>query len=277
MHAIVFLASAEEVRQRVLDRTNHPGGVEGERLCHLGANNLINGNLLHPSYDEGFELISYSHEKEGRLWDAYCSQKNNTKRKSFQLFNRQGIPSLSLGTLRINSAAQVVAESIELGIQSIDTAPTYNNEADVGRSIMSHDHVKLTVKVPKREKSPEGAREAVMKSLSKLGKPKAHLILIHWPCDLIECGTLDGVWRELEQMKKEGLCDAIGRPFSLSLLLCSGSFTVLLTTITGSRSIELQCVVTQASFVDLSLKAFRESSRKAPPGKYLTLSCLALA
>jgi len=210
VHAIVFLASAEEVRQRVLDRTNHPGGVEGERLCHLGANNLINGNLLHPSYDEGFELISYSHEKEGRLWDAYCSQKNNTKRKSFQLFNRQGIPSLSLGTLRMNSAAQVVAESIELGIQSIDTAPTYNNEADVGRSIMSHDHVKLTVKVPKREKSPEGAREAVMKSLSKLGKPKAHLILIHWPCDLIECGTLDGVWRELEQMKKEGLCDAIG-------------------------------------------------------------------
>ena len=212
VHAVVFLASAEEVRQRVLNRTNHPGGVEGERLCHLGANNLINGNLIHPCYDEGYELISYTHEREGRLWDAYRAQNSvsSTKRKSFQSFDRQDIPSLSLGTMSIKSASQVVAQSIMQGIESIDTAPTYNNEADVGRSILNHDHVKLTIKVPLRALTPQAARDEAMQSLSKLGRPKAHLILIHWPSDLIKCEKLDGVWRELEQMKKEGLCDAIG-------------------------------------------------------------------
>ena len=236
VHAIVFLASADEVRQRVLDRTNHPGGVEGERLCHLGANNLINGNLIHPEYDEGFELISYSHEKEGRLWDAYRAQ-NTTIRKSFQLFDRQDIPSLSLGTMSMKSASQVVAQSIEQGIQSIDTAPTYNNEADVGRSILNHDHVKLTIKVPLRARTPEAARKEAMESLSKLGKSKAHLILIHWPCDLIECGTLDVVWRELEQMKKEGLCDAIGRRISVFVAVV----WIVLTTATLQECRILMC------------------------------------
>ena len=49
-----------------------------------------------------------------------------------------------------------------------------------------------------------------MKSLSLIQRSRADIILLHWPCYFIEADTLTSVWKELEAMKKEGLCLAIG-------------------------------------------------------------------
>ena len=35
-------------------------------------------------------------------------------------------------------------------------------------------------------------------------------MLLHWPCDLIEAGTLGAVWRELERLRDEGRCRSLG-------------------------------------------------------------------
>ena len=92
----------------------------------------------------------------------------------------------------------------------IDTAPTYGNESEIGSALQNASHVRVTIKVPKRATSPKQAREEVMKSLSLLQRSRADIILLHWPCDFIEADTLTSVWKELEAMKKEGLCLAIG-------------------------------------------------------------------
>jgi diketogulonate reductase-like aldo/keto reductase len=68
----------------------------------------------------------------------------------------------------------------------------------------------LIVKVPKRATQPSQVRTEVLNSLRKLKRNTADLVLLHWPCDFIQVGTLGAVWKELEQMKSEGYCRNLG-------------------------------------------------------------------
>ncbi|KAL7528957.1 hypothetical protein ACHAWF_002782, partial [Thalassiosira exigua] len=119
---------------------------------------------------------------------------------------------ITLGTMKINKhqTSSVVTSAAKLGLRSIDTAPTYNNESEVGGALASAQGIKITIKVPKRAMTPESAREEVMRSLSLLRRSRVEAILLHWPCDFVEAGTLPSVWKELEVMKKENLCNFIG-------------------------------------------------------------------
>jgi diketogulonate reductase-like aldo/keto reductase len=122
------------------------------------------------------------------------------------------LPMITLGTMNIKKrdSISIVSKAIQLGVSSVDTAPTYSNENEVGAALEHSHDVKITVKVPKRAISPEQARKEVMQSLSLLQRSRVDIILLHWPCDVIEAGTLATVWKELEKMKNEGLCLAIG-------------------------------------------------------------------
>jgi diketogulonate reductase-like aldo/keto reductase len=113
--------------------------------------------------------------------------------------------------IRKSSATTVVMEAMRLGVTSFDTAPTYKNEREVGAALsIGENDIRITIKIPKSATRPEQARKEVMQSLSLLQSSRADVILLHWPCDLIEEGTLESVWNELEDMKKENLCSVIG-------------------------------------------------------------------
>ena len=219
IHALVMLASKGEVEERVKNRTNHPGKVEGDNGARIAVSSL--SKLVPPSYDEGFELISYTRQVEGRVWKSYAqvdskiSGEDPLPTKTIELYNadKLALPLISLGTMNMSkhTTITVVGQAVHnMGLNSIDTAPTYGNESEVGSALQNASHVRVTIKVPKRATSPKQAREEVMKSLSLLQRSRADIILLHWPCDFIETGTLNSVWKELEAMKKEGLCLAIG-------------------------------------------------------------------
>ena len=229
VHCLVFLASKEVIVKRVSERINHPGSVEGERGAQLAIGSL--SRLMKPTYEEGFSLISCSCTNDAPILDAYRSvgsTRSQALRKSVSLCNcdeEENIPHLqmiTMGTLKLKK--QDVSPSISLasrlGFTSIDTAPTYGNESTIGNSLQRQNKISLTIKVPKRAVHPAQARDEVTKSLSELKRKCVDTVLLHWPSDLIEADSLVAVWKELELMKKEGLCKVLGVcNFSISALL----------------------------------------------------------
>ena len=220
VHAMVMLASKEEILERVTNRTNHPGRVEGVHCARIAVSSLE--RLTMPSYDEGFSLISYTSNPDGLLPTAYrnmrmsCADKGDAQIlcKEIELYNsgRAVLPMVTFGTMSIgkNDTQSSVTRAIGLGIRSIDTAPTYNNEGEVGLSLANDLSIMVTVKVPRRANSASQARSEIEKSLQLLGRSFADIVLLHWPCDVIEADSLASVWKELETMKSDGICRAIG-------------------------------------------------------------------
>ena len=217
VHCLVFMVSKEEVVRRVKQRTNHPGAVEGERGAKLAVSSL--SKLVPPTYDEGLSLINYTYTGDGPILDAYKSIGSNGIRRplrnSISFYNGDentgSLQMISLGTFKMKrqDVSSSMSNAIRLGINSIDTAPTYDNETEIGIALRGHT-VNVIVKVPKRAIHPNQARTEVMKSLSSLGVKCADVVLLHWPSDLIDANTLLPVWKELESLKKEGVCLAIG-------------------------------------------------------------------
>ncbi|KAL7485369.1 hypothetical protein ACHAW6_010963 [Cyclotella cf. meneghiniana] len=221
VHALVLIASKEEVHERVKKRSNHPGKVEGDHGARIAVASLA--KLSMPTYEEGFDLISYTHETDGLLVGAYRRMSNtrddgitshSSLSKTIELYNcgRKSFPMITFGTMGINKsdAQAVVSQAVRQGIESIDTAPTYNNESEVGLALKNAPSVRLTIKVPKRVSSPSEARDEVKKSLQLLGRSCVDVILLHWPSDLIEGDILPSVWKELEAIKKDGMCHILG-------------------------------------------------------------------
>ncbi|ACI65894.1 2,5-diketo-D-gluconic acid reductase A-like protein, partial [Phaeodactylum tricornutum CCAP 1055/1] len=123
------------------------------------------------------------------------------------------LPSLALGTMKLakRSTSVVVSAALKKGIDAIDTAPTYNNEEEIGAAL-AHQKLKpfIIVKVPKRATLPAQVRDEVLLSLQKLGREFVDLILLHWPCDAIEADSLSSVWKELEHLQAKKYCHFLG-------------------------------------------------------------------
>jgi len=154
---------------------------------------------------------------EGRLWSAYQRVDNSgevavPRTIGLHTDGKVLLPMVTFGTMNIKrrDSTAIVTRAVQMLVSSVDTAPTYGNESEVGAALENLQHVKVTIKVPKRATSPEQARKEVMQSLSLLRLSRVDIILLHWPCDFIESDTLSAVWKELETMKEEGLCLAIG-------------------------------------------------------------------
>ncbi len=224
VHCLVFVAAKDDITKRVKERTNHPGGVEGEQGAKLAVASL--SKLIKPTYNEGFALINHTHSGISPIMDAYRSIGSNAKRpirKSIILGNcDEKLQMITLGTFKLKKqdVSSTISLASRLGINSLDTAPTYENEVEIGNSLRSHEHkVSVIVKVPKRATTATQAREEVMRSLSALKLKCADIVLLHWPSDLIESGTLVPVWKELESMKESGICKTLGVcNFSVSAL-----------------------------------------------------------
>ena len=97
------------------------------------------------------------------------------------------IPQFGVGTYKVSDddAERIVAEALEVGYRHIDTAAMYGNEEGVGRAIRAsgipRDQLFVTTKVWNDDHGRARARDAIRRSLDRLGLPAVDLHLIHWP------------------------------------------------------------------------------------------------
>jgi diketogulonate reductase-like aldo/keto reductase len=123
------------------------------------------------------------------------------------------VPALAFGTgtaLYYRDAAKQVQNAIEAGFIHIDTAQMYGNEDSVGRGIAAsgvpRERLFVTTKLNKLGwgKTVKGS---LQDSLKKLKMDYVDLFLIHMPVDHSD---LKKTWREMEEVKAEGLARNIG-------------------------------------------------------------------
>jgi len=126
--------------------------------------------------------------------------------------NGNTIPAVGLGTFRIENndlAAKTVASAIEVGYRHIDTAAIYGNEEGVGRGIkdsgVDRSEIFLTTKIWNDDLRSGKIKEAMAKSLEKLGTDYVDMVLVHWPA-----GEYTEYWKQFEELNDEGLARNIG-------------------------------------------------------------------
>lgn len=97
------------------------------------------------------------------------------------------IPKLGMGTWKLEGkkCSESVAEAIEIGYESVDTAQIYGNEAEVGQGIVDsgvkRENLFLTSKVWRDDLSENNVIKSTEESLNKLQTNYIDLMLIHWP------------------------------------------------------------------------------------------------
>src|SRR5690554_2792480 len=123
-------------------------------------------------------------------------------------------PLIGLGTWQIpdESVDKVVAQAIEVGYRSIDTAAIYDNEAGVGKGIresgIPRSDLFVTTKLWNDAHAHGLSRPAFEASLEHLGLDYVDLYLIHWPAP--QAGLFVQAWESLIQLRDEGLAKSIG-------------------------------------------------------------------
>ncbi len=128
-----------------------------------------------------------------------------------ELNNGITMPILGFGVFQMSNeeAEESVLAAIEAGYRLIDTATSYGNEEAVGRAIarssVPREELFITSKLWISDASEEKAKEAVERSLEKLGLDYLDLYLLHQPF-----GDVFGAWRGLESMYDDGKLKAIG-------------------------------------------------------------------
>src|SRR5262249_52755663 len=129
------------------------------------------------------------------------------------------VPALGYGTwdLRGAECERAVAMAIELGYRHIDTAQSYENEAEVGRgwvaSGLPRRDLFMTTKIARvvgtdpTGNAAEHVARGLDRSLEKLRTDYVDLLLIHWPSpDVAMAETLDA----MERLKSAGKVRALG-------------------------------------------------------------------
>ncbi|VRT27447.1 2,5-diketo-D-gluconic acid reductase A [Streptococcus pneumoniae] len=142
---------------------------------------------------------------------------------TYQLNNGVEIPVLGFGTFKAmdgEEAYRAVLEALKSGYRHIDTAAIYQNEESVGQAIkdsgVPREEMFVTTKLWNSQQTYEQTRQALEKSIEKLGLDYLDLYLIHWPNpkplrenDAWKTRNAE-VWRAMEDLYQEGKIRAIG-------------------------------------------------------------------
>lgn len=141
------------------------------------------------------------------------------------------MPLMGLGTWQLRSTetndlvCQVVNDALNLGYKMIDTATSYNNESNLGRSLkellpkynLSRSDIFITSKLATGDQGFDSAYKACLQSIEKLQCDYLDLYLIHWPGaanvksdDPKNRELRIESWKALEKLKSEGHVRSIG-------------------------------------------------------------------
>jgi 2,5-diketo-D-gluconate reductase A len=124
------------------------------------------------------------------------------------------IPQLGLGVFQVppEQTAENVTTALEAGYRHIDTAKAYDNEAGVGDAIrasgLSRDEVFITTKLWNDDQGYDSAKQALRRSLDRLGMEFVDLYLIHWPVPSQD-RYLES-WKAMIEDRDAGLIRSIG-------------------------------------------------------------------
>ena len=124
------------------------------------------------------------------------------------------MPQLGFGVWRVSGAEteQVVAQALEVGYRSIDTAAMYGNEEGVGRAVVSsgipREEVFVTSKLWNDCHGYDAARKAFDDSHRRLGLDYVDLYLVHWPVPSQDLYV--ETFRALVDLREEGRVRAVG-------------------------------------------------------------------
>lgn len=146
-----------------------------------------------------------------KLFGAAHSRPSAISIETITLNNHIEMPVLGFGTLYLNDEVGIrcVADAISLGYRLIDTATVYGNEESVGGGIkksgINREELFVTSKLWVDDSGYEKAKKAFQISLDKLGLDYLDLYLIHRPR-----GDVEGSWKAMEDLYKEGKIRAIG-------------------------------------------------------------------
>ncbi len=146
-----------------------------------------------------------------KIFGALNSSSSIPSIDNVTLNNGAKMPILGFGTLYLNDELGVncVADAISLGYRLIDTAMIYGNEVAVGAGIkksgIKREELFVTSKLWVDDMGYENAKKGFQTSLDKLGLDYLDLYLIHRPR-----GDVQGSWKAMEELYKEGKIRAIG-------------------------------------------------------------------
>ncbi|MCM1561792.1 MAG: aldo/keto reductase, partial [Butyrivibrio sp.] len=127
------------------------------------------------------------------------------------LNNGVKMPVLGYGVYQVTpeECEQCVADAIQAGYRSIDTAQAYANEEGVGNAVakcgVPREELFITTKVWITNAGYEKAKASIDESLKKLKSEYIDLLLIHQPF-----GDYYGTYRAMEEAYREKKVRAIG-------------------------------------------------------------------
>jgi diketogulonate reductase-like aldo/keto reductase len=135
--------------------------------------------------------------------------------QNVKLANGTEMPMQGFGVFQIpaGETERVVLDAISTGYRLLDTAYSYQNEAEVGRAVQTaiadglvrREELFITTKAYIQQMGYEKTLAAFYESLRKLHLDYLDLYLIHMPF-----GDYYGSWRALEELYAQGLIRAIG-------------------------------------------------------------------
>ncbi|MFE5325539.1 aldo/keto reductase [Embleya sp. NPDC056575] len=131
-----------------------------------------------------------------------------------KLNNGVEIPQLGFGVFQVREeqTTTAVADALEAGYRSIDTAAIYGNETGVGRALagsgLPREELFVTTKLWNADQGYDRTLRAFDTALAKLGLDTVDLYLIHWPAPARDL-YLDS-WRAIERLAAEGRIRAAG-------------------------------------------------------------------
>ena len=138
----------------------------------------------------------------------------------FKLNNDMKIPCVGFGTYKAaeGNNVEVLKTAIESGYRYFDTASFYQTEDFLGRAIresnLPREDFFLVSKMWKDEMGYQQTKDALEKSLKRLGTDYLDIYLIHWPRPSADCENwkeLDlETWRAMEELQKEGKIRGLG-------------------------------------------------------------------
>lgn len=131
--------------------------------------------------------------------------------QNVKLNNDVDMPILGFGVYQIapEETERVVAQALEAGYRSLDTAAAYGNEAAVGRAIaisgIPREELFITTKLWVQDDGKTQTPSAFARSMQNLGLEYLDLYLIHQPF-----GDYYGEWRAMQELYRDGHVRAIG-------------------------------------------------------------------